>query len=168
MATYKYQILKLDLLPNDTYTRVPSCRTKDDLPAHVRGIAKFYRLGGIRTSYYLPQHLSTNNELEPLEFINNSWFGLVFNPQQKGYFTRSSLQIFADNKLGLGYWRITDPQHPDFKPVETPIASSSGYHAPSGSDSEDEQTPTNNPTESPHFELTPTFPIEHNICMTET
>ena len=168
MATYKYQKLKLDLLPNDTYTRLPNRRTKDNLPAHVRGIAKFHRLGGIGTGYYLPQHVSVNNELEPLEFVNNSWFGLVFIHQQKGYFTCSSLQIFADNKLELGYWRTTDPQHPDFKPVETPIASSSGYCAPSGSDSEDKQTPTNHPAESPLFELAPTFPIEHSIQVTET
>ena len=167
MATYKYQNLKLDLLPNNTYTRLPNHRTKDDLPAHVRGITEFHRLGSIGTGYYLPQHISVNNKLEPLEFINNSWFGLVFNPQQKGYFTRSSLQIFADNKLGLGYWCITDPQHPDFKPVETPIALSSGYRAPSGSDSEDKQTPTNHPAESPLFELAPTFPIEHNIHAAE-
>ena len=168
MATYKYQILKLNLLPNDAYTQIPSRRAKDDLPAHIRGIAEFHRLGGITTSYYLPQHISANNKLEPLEFINNSWFSLVFHLKEKGYFTHSSLQIFADNKLGLRYWRITDLQHPDFKPVETSKASSSGYRAPSGSDSEDKQTPTNHPTESPLFELAPTFPIEHNICVTET
>ena len=99
MATYKYQVLNLDLLPNDTYTRVPLRRNKDDLPAHIRGIAEFHRLGGITTGYYLPQHLSVTNELEPLEFINNSWFGLVFHPKEKGYFTCSGLQIFADNKF---------------------------------------------------------------------
>ena len=167
MATYKYQILTLELLPNDTYTRAPR-RTKDDLPAHVRGIAEFHRLGGIGNGYYLPQHLSTENALEPLEFINNLWFSLVYNPSQKGYFTRTSLQIFADNKLALGYWRITDPQHPDFKPAETPTASSSGYRAPISSDSEDKQTPTNHPAESPLFELAPTFPIEPIIRVTES
>ena len=167
MATYKYQILTLELLPNDTYTHVP-CRTKDDLPAHVRGITKFHRLGGIGNGYYLPQHLSTNNKLEPLEFINNSWFGLVYNPSQKGYFTRSSLQIFADNKLGLRYWRITNPQHPNFKPAEMPTVSSSRYCAPTSLDSEDEQTPTNHPAESPLFELAPTFPIEPVIRITES
>ena len=154
-------------MPNDTYTRV-SCRTKDDLPTHIRGIAEFHRLDGIGNGYYLPQHLSTNNALEPLKFINNSWFGLVHNPSQKGYFTRSSLQIFTDNKLGLGYWRITNPQHPDFRPAEMPIASSSGYRTPTSLDSEDKQTPTNHPAESPLFELAPTFPVEHNICVTES
>ena len=69
---------------------------------------------------------------------------------------------------GLRYWRITDPQHPDFQPVKTPTASSSRYRAPTDSDSEDEQTPTNHPAESPLFELTPTFPIEHSIQVAET
>ena len=167
MATYKYQTINLDLLPNDAYTRLPNQRTKDDLPAHIRGIAEFHRLGGVGTGYYLPQHVSVNNKLEPLEFLNNSWFGLVYNHQQKGYFTCTSLQIFADNKLNLGYWHITDPQHPGFKPAEASTALSSGYRAPADSDSEDEPTPTNHPAESPLFELAPTFPTEQNIHVFE-
>ena len=159
--------LRLYLLPYQEHLINVSPPSSDQrIPPPRRALAE----GPPSLNNYLPQHISVNNELEPLEFINNSWFGLVFHPKEKGYFTRTSLQIFADNKLGLGYWRITDPQHPDFKPAETPIASSSRYCAPSGSDSEDEQeqTPTNHPAESPLFELAPTFPIKHNIQTSKT
>ena len=62
VATYKYQILTLKLLPNNMFTLVTH-QTKDDLPAHIQGVAEFHHIGGIGTGYYLPQHLTTTNAL---------------------------------------------------------------------------------------------------------
>ena len=168
MATYKYQTLTLALLPNDSYTCVTH-RTKDDLPAHIQGVTEFHRLGGIGNGYYLPQHLTTSNALELVEFLNNTWFGLVHNPSQKGYFTCKSLQIFPDNKLSLGYWHTTDPQHPEFQPAQTPTVSTSGYRAPTKGDSnsDTEKTPTEHPIKETIFKLAPTFPIEQNLLTSE-
>ena len=105
MAKYKYQILSLDLLPNDAYTRISSRRTKDDLPAHVRGIAKFHRLGGIATGYYLPQHISVNKNLNPLNSSTTRGSAWTFTPRKRDILrapvSKSLLIISSDSDIGV-------------------------------------------------------------------
>lgn len=85
---------------------------QDDLPDHVKGVSEFHKIGGVTTRYYLLKQLSTQNIPEPVKFINNCWFGLVYLTGQKAYATWENLQIFPDNQLGLRYWKPTDPQFP--------------------------------------------------------
>ena len=130
VATYNYQEITIPLRPNNSLTTVAR-HTCNDLPAHIKGVAEYHSLGGVANGYYLPQHLSTQNQLEPIKFLNNSWFGLVFIASKKVYCMHENLQIFPNNKLGLGFWAITNQNHPDFQanvvPTQTlPIASSSG------------------------------------------
>ena len=162
MATYPHQQLELTLRLNDSATKVTR-RLRDDLPPHVKGVAEFISQGGIGTGYYLPQHISVNNRLEPVEFINNSWYGLFYNARQKAFFTRESLRIHPDNKFRLGYWEITDAHHPLFKHSHTP------EHTASGSGTTDNQPPAEDPTpiqesheshEDNEFTIAPTFPFE--------
>ena len=71
----------------------------------------------------MPKKYSPSGDFEPLEFINNQWFGLFGHPETSTtqLCTRASAAIPIVNRLGIGYWDITDPEHPDFTPgnVET-------------------------------------------------
>ena len=68
--------------------------------------------------YYVPKKYSPSGDFEPLEFINNQWFGLFRHPETSTTHlcTRASAAIPVINRLGIGYWDITDPEHPDFTP----------------------------------------------------
>ena len=63
------------------------------------------------------------DNFEPLKFINNQWFRLFGHPETNTtrLCTRASTAIPVINHLGIGYWDITDPEHPDFTPgtIET-------------------------------------------------
>ena len=76
-----------------------------------------------QAGYYVPKKYSPSGDFEPLEFINNWWFGLFGHPETSTTHlcTRASAAIPIVNRLGIGYWDITDPEHPDFTPstVET-------------------------------------------------
>ena len=163
MATYPHQQLELTLQLNDSATKVTQ-RLRDDLPPHVKGVAEFVSQGGVGTGYYLPQHISKDNRSEPVEFINNSWYGLFYSAAQKAFFTRESLQIHPDNRLGLGYWHITDAHHPAFKHpstlTQTTSGSSTSDNQPPAEDSEEEHTPTQQPHDDSEFTIAPTFPFK--------
>ena len=163
MATYPHQQLELTLRLNDSATKVTR-RLRDDLPSHVKGVAEFVSQGGVGTGYYLPQHISKENRSEPVEFINNSWYGLFYSAQQKAFFTRESLQIHPDNRLGLGYWSITDAHHPEFKHSSTTTQTASGSspsdNQPPAEDSEEEHTPVQQAHDDSEFTIAPTFPFE--------
>ena len=74
-----------------------------------------------QAGYYVPKKYSPSRDFEPLEFINNQWFGLFGHSETSTTHlcTRASAAIPIVNRLGVGYWDITDPQHPDFKPNTT-------------------------------------------------
>jgi hypothetical protein len=98
---------------NEDHVPAP-CRTRDDLPTHVKGSAEWHQRGIHRRGYYIPQHLSPSNILDPVEFINNSWYGLY--PIRHVLHTRAGLTIHPNNIFQLGYWNITDPLHPEYQP----------------------------------------------------
>jgi hypothetical protein len=89
-------------------------RTHDNLPTHVKGSAEWHQKGIHRRGYYIPQHLSPSNILDPVEFINNSWYGLY--PIRHVLHTRAGFTIHPNNIFQLGYWNITDPLHPEYQP----------------------------------------------------
>ena len=86
-------------------------RKRDDLPTHVKGTAEWINQGPSGPGYYIPQHHSPSNSLEPNKFINNQWYGLLVQNQQ--HFTQANLAIDINNIFSLGYWNTSDPQHPD-------------------------------------------------------
>ena len=98
-------------------------RSSDDLPIHVKGIVRWYPDAEPQAGYYVPKKYSPSGDFEPLEFINNQWFGLFGHPETSTtqLCTRASTAIPIVNCLGIGYWDITDPEHPDFTPgtIET-------------------------------------------------
>ena len=91
-------------------------RASDDLPVHVKGIIRWYPDAQPQAGYYLPKKYSPSGEFEPLEFINNQWFGLFRHPETSTTHlcTRANAAIPIENCLGIGYWDITDPEHPDY------------------------------------------------------
>ena len=102
---------------------VASRRSSDDLPVHVKGIVRWYPNAQPHAGYYVPKKYSPSGDFEPLEFINNQWFGLFGHPETSTTHlcTRASAAIPIINHLSIGYWDITDPKHPDFTPgtIET-------------------------------------------------
>ena len=96
-------------------------RASDDLPVHVKGIVRWYPDAQPHAGYYVPKKYSPSGDFEPLEFINNQWFGLFGHPETSTTHlcTRASAAIPIVNRLGIGYWDITDPEHPDYTPGTT-------------------------------------------------
>jgi hypothetical protein len=116
-----------------------TCRTSDNLPPHVKGVAKWNNKGIFSPGYYIPQEFTPTNAREPVEFINNSWYTLIV--QGNKILCKGSEAIPRENTIGLGYWKITDPQHPNYQaPIKVDIpsrpASRSTFRAPIESDSE--------------------------------
>ena len=95
-------------------------RSSDDLPVHVKGIVRWYPDAQPQAGYYIPKKYSPSGDFEPLEFINNQWFGLFkhLETSTTHFCTRASAAIPIINRLGIGYWDVTDPEHPDFIPTE--------------------------------------------------
>jgi hypothetical protein len=104
--------LQIAFAPNNQATPVTR-RTHDDLPAHIKGTVEWNRPN---CGYYIPQHLTSNNALEPVKFINNHWHELRYDASACTFYTQENLSIPIQNVYGIGYWNITDPQHPEYQP----------------------------------------------------
>ena len=134
-------------------------RSSDDLPVHIKGIVRWYPDAEPQAGYYVPKKYSPSGDFEPLEFINNQWFGLFGHPETSTtqLCTRASTAIPIVNRLGIGYWDITDPEHPDFIPgtVETidvdPPEEHSQPHTPSNTVTIYVTPPENTPAPQTHY-----------------
>jgi hypothetical protein len=104
--------LQIAFAPNNQATPV-TCRTHDDLPAHVKGTVEWNRPN---RGYYIPQHLTSNNALEPVEFINDRWYELRYDASARTFYTQENLVLPVQNIFGVGFWNVTDPQHPEYQP----------------------------------------------------
>jgi hypothetical protein len=104
--------LQIAFAPNNQATPVTR-RTHDDLPTHVKGTVEWNRPN---RGYYIPQHLTSNNSLEPVKFINNRWYELRYDASARTFYTQENLVIPIQNVFGIGFWNITDPQHPEYQP----------------------------------------------------
>jgi hypothetical protein len=116
------------LFPSDTTLTSVTRWNTDNLPAHVKGIAQWETVGRY-TGYYIPGSLTKNNKPIPIEFINNSWFSLVFIESEQSFFTRKTQSIARENTYGLGFWALTDPEHPEYTTPE-PIATDPPEESP--------------------------------------
>ena len=99
-------------------------RTSDNLSQHVKGIAQWYPEAQPAAGYYIPKKYSSTKEFKPLKFINNQWFGLFKHESSTTHLcTWANTAIPINNQFGLGYWDITEPQHPHYTSnLHTPIA----------------------------------------------
>ena len=117
-------------LPDDNSFTPVICHTQDDLPPHVKGSTVWLQQGISSKGYYIPPELTTSNNTEPIEFINNQWHGLAYHHWTLG--THHSLTIAFINMVGLSWWIPTDPTHPNYQPSQPPLhaPSCSTFHAP--------------------------------------
>jgi hypothetical protein len=125
--------LQIAFAPNDQATPVTR-RTHDDLPTHVKGTVKWNRPNH---GYYIPQHLTSNNALEPVEFINNRWYELRYDASMRTFYTQENLAIPIQNIYGIGFWNVTDPQHPEYQPPSRAPSRTSFRFTPGAFDSSD-------------------------------
>jgi hypothetical protein len=117
------------LFPSENTLTAVSRQTTDNLPAHVKGNAQWDTVGTF-TGYYIPAEHTKNNKPAPTEFINNGWFALIYIESQQAFFTRSTHCIARENTYGLGFWNLTDPEHPDYvtpEPLATDPTESPSY-----------------------------------------
>ena len=88
-------------------------RQQDDLPAHVKGNAyyKYQGPGNTDNGYYVDLATKTH---APVEFVqaNDSYFWVGLNWGTEGWYT--SIKAKLRHNRNLGWWRDTDPQHPDY------------------------------------------------------
>ena len=98
-------------------------RSSDDPPHHVKGIAHWYAEAKPTAGYYIPKKYSPTKEFEPIEFLNNQWYGLFKDESIPDTLcTHAIAAIPIKNNLGLRYWDISEPQHPCYMPnPQTPI-----------------------------------------------
>jgi hypothetical protein len=125
--------LQVALAPNNQATPITR-RTHDDLPAHVKGTVEWNRPNH---GYYIPQHLTSNNSLEPIEFINNHWYELRYDASARTFYTQENLVIPVQNIFGIGYWNVTDPQHPEYQPISRTPSRTSFRFTPGAFDNSD-------------------------------
>jgi hypothetical protein len=126
--------------PADDGLVAVTCRSSDDLPAHVKGTAQWGSLDRHPPSYYVsnPQPISSRDTHLAVEFINNQWFTINWFTRDSTYATRHSYAIDRENHVGLGWWNKSDPAHPSY----TSGITRAGYRFPTL------RTPTTN-TETP-------------------
>ena len=88
-------------------------RQQDNLPAHVKGNAYYeYRgLGDPNNGYYVD--LATKSHA-PVEFVqaNDSYFWVGLRWTTEGWYT--SIKAKLRHNKNLGWWKETDPAHPDY------------------------------------------------------
>jgi hypothetical protein len=125
--------LQIAFAPNNQATPVTR-RTHDDLPAHVKGTVEWNRHN---RGYYIPQHLTSNNALEPVEFINNRWYELRYDASARTFYTQENLSIPVQNVYGIGFWNVTDPQHPEYQPPSRTPSRTSFRFTPGAFDNSD-------------------------------
>jgi hypothetical protein len=131
--------------PDDDGLVAVTCRSSDDLPAHVKGTAQWGSLDRHSPSYYVPnpQPISSRDNYLAVEFINDQWFTINWFTRDSTYATRRSYAINRENNVGLGWWNESDPAHPSY----TTGITRAGYRFPTL------RTPTTN-TETPTVQVT--------------
>ena len=109
--------------------------SSNNLPTHVKGVA--YWKPGTKGwedtwGYYIADKnpKTRHNEQVTLEFIRNqntkedNWYILKQPRNSCHWYTDDSWKIKVENNVGLGWWKPTDPQHPNYTIPEQPRPSS--------------------------------------------
>ena len=146
------------VLPEDGNLIPITPRLTNDLPDHVKGTAQWIQQSRSRPPCYTVTNPDTNLR-SGVEFINNEWYYLqVF---QGRLCTRNALLVARDNNLGLGYWNLTDPQHPDYQPISRSASRASFRFTPGSyaSDSSSSGTASAHTPESVHNPNSPAVTV---------
>src|SRR5437588_6302742 len=105
-------------------------RPTPDLPDHVLGAVQW--LGFVAHPGYYLYTTTTSGATDhvPVEFLDNNWY--FINQSDNGELTytcrEDHIEPYAHR---TGYWRISDPQHPEHVPEELPLVPSSSTAGPS-------------------------------------
>ena len=105
-------------------------RQEPDLPDHVLGAVQWLEFVA-QPGYYL--YAETPSGVEdhlPVEFIDNSWF-FITRSDDDGYNYICQDDHIERYAQRTGYWRISDPQHPEHVPEELPPVPGSSTSGPS-------------------------------------
>ena len=131
-------------------------RQTDDLPTHVKGTAFFENHRGQEgqrrydTGYYITTSDGTKCAVEFIHANNrDDWYSLEKNNLGQ-YITTTAKKIpeLVTDRY-LGYWDVTDPQHPDYvnQTEEAPEASTNPFAALPVKPTEEQSPIDNNPAE---------------------
>jgi hypothetical protein len=88
-------------------------RVEPNLPAHVEGRAQWILYQDQLRSAYHGRRLDRSDI--PVEFINNEWYALLWKDGRYQASRNCHIPTTQLAQLGLGAWRIMDPQHPDYE-----------------------------------------------------
>ena len=115
-----------DKYTNNQLIRV-QIRDRPDLPDYVPGQVQWLDFVPYPGYYLWDDILEENN---PVDFIENYWYQLT-RESTSGYTYTSKEDHIDPYSNNTGYWRITDPEHPDHIPEELPHIASSSTAGPS-------------------------------------
>jgi hypothetical protein len=106
--------LTVEFVANRWETILP--RTSDDLPARIRGRAEWTEYSEPNKACYVVKSMHGTEEY-PVELINGRWHLLTWDSM--GWWTRASraLNPSKETNLGLGWFDLGDPEHPDYHPL---------------------------------------------------
>ena len=133
------QIVEVELPENPELSVNVLRRQTKDLPDHVAGQATWTSTPASQRGYYALIRYSDPNKrdhYQAVEFIRvngeDDWYYLEAENDGLSWNTWASHRIPRKNNVGVGWWKLTDPQHPDYRPSEstTPVeeALSGGLH----------------------------------------
>jgi hypothetical protein len=99
--------------PTDPNTLVLlNSRAEPNLLTHIEGRAQWILYQDQLRSMYHRQRLDGSDI--PVEFINNEWYALLWKEGWYHALRNCCIPTTQLVQLGLGAWRITDPQHPNY------------------------------------------------------
>ena len=121
----------LELFTDDPFDLLDvQLREQPDLPDHILGAVQW--LGFVaHLGYYLYATTSTGTEDHlPVEFIENNWYFITRSSDEEDTYIcqNDRIECYAQR---TGYWRISDPQHPEHIPEELPPVPGSSTSGPS-------------------------------------
>ena len=111
-------------------------QTSDDLPLHVKGNATWEQPSRTRPPCYYVH--PKGHPAQAVEFINNQWYGLIVIQGQ--LVTRLGLILSDPTSLGLGWWSVNDPGHPEYQPPRALLRSTFRFTPTSDSSSSGSST----------------------------
>jgi hypothetical protein len=90
-------------------------RTSDSLLAQIKGSAEWIKYGQPNKTCNV---VKKGEEEWPVELINRDWYLLTWE-NVRWWRTRASRKLNTNDweSLGLGWFAITDPEHPDYHPL---------------------------------------------------
>ena len=105
----------VELVANRWETIIP--RPTDNLPTHIKGAAEWVDYNKPNRSCYVVRSPGNAAEEWLIELINGEWYLLTW--ENTGWRTKASGRLNEGDRqnLRLGWFNITDAEHPDFHPL---------------------------------------------------